>query len=494
MLILETKKLRKTFDGIIACSGIDFELEKGEIHTIIGENGAGKSTFVRMIVGDHKPDSGEIWYEGQHVVFESPKMVKDMGISIIYQEFSLINTLSVAENIFLGHPIQKSGSKTIDWEKMNDEAIKLMDRIGLKVSPKTIVRNLSVAEQQMVEICKALSTDAKLLIMDEPTAALNMDEKERLFELIRNLASENVTVLYISHYLEEVMKLSDRISVFRDGARIKTLEKEATNISELVQLMVGKELRQVYPSQKSEIGAELLRVDKVNAGKLKDISFSVNAGEIVGLYGLLGAGQLEICNMLFGDYPIDSGSIYVKGKEVSIKKPTDGLKHKIGLVPYDRKNEGLLMEMSVGVNATLSGAYDRYKFGIINHRQENALVDTYINDLRIRTIGHKQKVKTLSGGNQQKVVIARSIDSKAEVLILCDPTRGVDIGAKTEIYKLLDELSNQGKAVIMMSSDLPELTGVTDRIIVLNGGKISGELKSEGISQVALLKLVNGEQ
>ena len=493
MYKLEAKSLCKSFGGVHAVEDVNFQLLPGEIHSIIGENGAGKSTFVRMIAGDHTPDSGELYFNGKLLKTFSPGEMEKLGIRIIYQEFNLVGSMSVAENIFLGKPVKGRRGKLVNWKGMNQQASELLSRMGFTFSPETPVSRLTVAEQQIVEILKALSQKAELLIMDEPTAALNDEEKKKLFEFIRQLAGEGVTILYISHHLEEIVDLSDRITVFRDGHSIRTVQRGELTIPNLVNLMVGRELGQMYPKEEIVPGAELLRVENVSSAKLKNISFSLHAGEILGVYGLLGAGQLEVCTSLFGDHKLTGGSVTVKGRPVTIRKPLDGKRAGIGVVPLDRKNEALFMNMNVGCNMTVSGTPARAKHGVIDSRLEHRIVQEHIQNLNIRTTGYDQMVKNLSGGNQQKVVIARWIDAGSDILVLCDPTRGVDVGAKVEIYKLLGEMCRQGKAVLIMSSDLPEIMGITDRILVMRNGEIVSEVNTKLSSQAEVLNIANGE-
>ena len=490
---LETKEICKSFGGVNAVNHISFDLQPGEIHSIIGENGAGKSTFIRMIAGDHIPDSGEMYFNGDRITSFSPQEMERRGVRTIYQEFNLVGSLSIAENIFLGNPVKGKGGRFVDWKEMNRQASLLLDRMGFAYDPATSVSELTVAEQQIVEILKAMSRKADLLIMDEPTAALNDEEKRKLFTLIRQLAQEGVTILYISHYLEEVVALSDRITVFRDGQKICTVQKGEKTIPELVNLMIGRELGQMYPKEILPIGEELLRAEHLVSDTLQDVSFSLHKGEVLGVYGLLGAGQHQVCNSLFGDHRLAGGQIFMHGKSIEINNPQDGNKAGIGLVPIDRKNEALFMNMDVGNNLTISAAPARSRWGILNMHKEQQIVKDFISELNIKTTGFTQMVSNLSGGNQQKVVIARWLDADSEVLVLCDPTRGVDVGAKVEIYRMITECCRKGKAVFMMSSDLPELLGVTDRILLMRDGKIVAERKTSETTQQEVLNIVNGE-
>ena len=490
---LEARGICKSFGGVKAVDHISLDLRAGEIHSIIGENGAGKSTFIRMIAGDHVPDEGEMYFNGEKVDVFSPQEMERRGVRTIYQEFNLVGSLSIAENIFLGKPVKGKSGRFVDWKEMNRQASVLLDRMGFDFDPATPVGELTVAEHQIVEILKAMSRKADLLIMDEPTAALNDEEKRKLFALVRQLASEGVTILYISHYLEEVVDLSDRITVFRDGRKVCTAEKGERSIPELVNLMIGRELGQMYPKETVPIGEEILRAEDLCSDELKDVSFSLRRGEVLGVYGLLGAGQHQVCNSLFGDHKLTQGKIYVKGRQVQIRKPIDGSRAGIGLVPIDRKNEALFMNMDVGNNLTISGTPTRAKWGIINSRKEHQIVDDFIHSLNIKTTGYSQMVSNLSGGNQQKVVIARWLDANSDVLVLCDPTRGVDVGAKVEIYRMITACCREGKAVLMMSSDLPELLGVTDRVLLMREGRIVAEKNAGETNQEEVLNIVNGE-
>lgn len=493
MYKLETKRISKNFGGVIAVDEIDFQLEKGEIHSIIGENGAGKSTFVRMIAGDYKPDGGELFYDGNLVRTFTPKTMEDLGIRIIYQEFNLVNTLTVAENIFIGKPVKGKKGKFVSWKEMNKQADAMLKKMGFDINPTTTADRLSTAEQQVVEILKALSKRAEILIMDEPTAALNEEERNKLFGFIRQLASEGVTIIYISHHLEEVIDLSDRISVFRDGKRVTTVRRGDADIARLVSLMVGREINQMYPKTDTVIKDVILEAIDLNSPRLHNISFTLRRGEMVGVYGLLGAGQLKLCSAFFGDHKLTSGNIMIKSSPISIRNPIDGKRACVGFVPLDRKSEALFMNLDVGTNLTMCGTPQRARGGLINFKREHEVVKKHIRDLNIKTTGYTQMVKNLSGGNQQKVVIARWIDAGSEVLVLCDPTRGVDVGAKVEIYKLLGDMCAQGKAVLIMSSDLPELMGITDRILVMRDGRIAAELRTQDIDQIEILRIVNGD-
>ncbi|MGI6579866.1 MAG: sugar ABC transporter ATP-binding protein [Saccharofermentanales bacterium] len=489
MNIIEARKICKSFGGISAVSDVDFKLRKGEIHSIIGENGAGKSTFIKMISGDHMADSGTITFEGRQVKLTRPEDATSLGIRTIYQEFNLIPTMSVAENIFLGDlPVK---NKVVSWPEMYQKAHDLLARLGLDIDSRINVSELTVAEQQMVEICKALSKDMKVLILDEPTAALNENESQKLFTLIRTLSSQGVSIIYISHYLNEIMDISERISVFRDGRKVTTVNKEDTKVSDLVTYIVGHEMGHQYKERQIELGETILDVNSITNNYLTDVSFQVKSKEIVGLYGLLGAGQLEICRTLFGDLPIRSGEVKINNKPVSISSPIDAMKNGIGLVPSDRKNEGLMMNMSVGVNSTFSGTYLRSKKGIIDFSKEREIFEKLKQDVRIKTTGYNQNITDLSGGNQQKTLISRWMDYDSSVLILADPTRGVDIGAKSEIYDLLYDFCNLGKAVLFMSSDLPEVLGVADRLILFSDGRILTECSCNEVSQADVLNMLN---
>lgn len=491
--ILEMKNISKAFYGVQALNNVDFSVLRGETHILLGENGAGKSTLVKILSGAYHKDAGEIFFDGEQIEISTPLDAQRKGISIIYQEFNLIPGLSVAENIFLGREPVK-GNKLINWRVLNEDAKAILDKLHADVSPTALVATLSVAEQQFVEIAKALSFGAKLIIMDEPSATLTPAEIDRLFAVIRDLKRAGVSIIYISHHLDEIFEIGDRVTVLRDGELVATDDIKNVTKDMIIRWMVGRDLTNTYPPRTTTPGEVVLEVQNLSRrGELHDISFHLRRGEILGIAGLVGSGRTELVRALYGADPIDRGEIKLHGRTLAIKTPKESIKNGIGFLPEDRKQEGLVLEQSVKNNVTLANLVKVVKNGIISGSAEKAAVDEYVRNLGIRTVNQQVLIKNLSGGNQQKVVLAKWLFTDSDILIFDEPTRGIDVGAKYEIYQLMNRLTEQGKSVIMVSSELPEIIGMSDRVLVLHNGRITGEYTRDQFDQELIMKNAAGE-
>ncbi len=489
------KGIYKSFPGVKALQNVDLELEKGDILALLGENGAGKSTLIKILSGAYHADQGEIFFEGKKVSISDPRDSIRMGVNVIYQELNSADHLTIAENIFMGNLPYKAGGKLVDYQKLKENTAVLLARVGLnRYDPFTPVSSLSIAEKQMVEIAKALSKKMKILVMDEPTAALNAEEIIILFSLIKQLAEEGTAIIYISHRLDEVFEISNKVQVMRDGKSIQSLRTVETCKRELIALMVGREITEMYPSRDGRcIGETVLEVNKLSSEYVQDISFHVRSGEIVGLFGLMGAGRTETVEMIFGARKRKSGTIKICGQVADIRSPKDAKKYGIGYVPSDRKGSGLFLLHSVGVNISANVIQKICsRIRLLNFKKESRLVSQWIERLGIKTPGKETPVDSLSGGNQQKVVVAKWLAAEPKVLILNEPTRGVDVGAKSELYNLINDLSRQGIAFIMVSSELPEVIAMSDRIVVLHEGRLKGELQRCEFTQEKLLETAIG--
>ena len=487
-VLLEMQGIRKSFYGNEVLHSVDLTLEAGTVLALMGENGAGKSTMMNILVGIHKRDGGTIKIDGQEVNIESPHDAQKLGIAMIHQELSSVVEMSVAENIFLGREPVKNGF--IDYRKMYKDTEELLNNLHIDLNPKTKMGKLRVADQQLVEIAKAVSQNARILIMDEPTSSITDREVENLYGIIRDLKMRKTGIIYISHKMEEVYTITDQITVLRDGASIATWNtKEATN-DMVVKAMVGRELTEQYPKRNVEIGDTLLELkDFTQEGAFENISFKLHRGEILGLVGLVGAGRTETMQALFGITKPDSGEVYLKGQKVEFKKPVDAIRSGIAYVTEDRKGEGLVLPMSIAHNITLPSMKELSRKIFIKQKEEKDKVNKEIEDLKVKTTSPNLAVKNLSGGNQQKVVLAKWMLKNPDVIIFDEPTRGIDVGAKAEIYKLMNEFVAQGKAIIMISSEMPEAMGMSDRILVLSNHKMSGELSKNEFNQKSLMKL-----
>jgi ribose transport system ATP-binding protein len=490
---IEMKGIKKSFHQHVVLDGVDFEVRSGEVHALMGENGAGKSTLMKILTGIYERDSGTIMVNGKEVHYRHPKEAEQDGISVIHQELNIIPTLTVAENIFLGREQTLGRTGIVRTKAMEEQAQTYLQRLGIEISPNEMAGNLSVGKQQIVEIARALSTNAKCLIMDEPTAALTDREIQTLFDVIRTLKQQGVAIVYISHRMEEIFTICDRISVLRDGQFIGTKNIPETNFDEIVHMMVGRQIGERFPKREKQIGEERLRVEGLTQkGTFENVSFSVRAGEILGVAGLMGAGRTEIMEAIFGARKVHEGAIYIDNKPVNIKSPRQAIGHGIAFITEDRKSKGLVLNMSVRENLTLPKSEQLANAGVIQAKKEKGLVQSLIARLKIKTASPELEVKALSGGNQQKVVFGKWLAMEPRILILDEPTRGVDVGAKKEIYEIMNELTAQGVAIIMVSSELPEVLGMSDRIMVVHEGKVTAILDNKNVDQETIMRAATG--
>jgi ribose transport system ATP-binding protein len=489
--ILEMTGIRKEFPGVLALDDVSLYVEPGEVHILLGENGAGKSTLVKILAGAYERDQGEVIIEGRSLDKITPRVAQENGVSIIYQELNLVGPMTVAENIFLGREPMKNGR--IYWKRLFSDTAEILSSLNLSLDPRAVVRELGVAEQQMVEIAKAFSQHAKIIVMDEPTAVLTESEIDNLFEIVCNLKKDGISIVYISHRLEEFKRIGDRITVMRDGKTITTVSAKDTAIPELIRLLVGRELKDQYPSIDKNIGDVVLEVKGLNQGKtLRDVNLEVRAGEILGIAGLVGSGRTEMARAIFGADPIDSGEIYINGRKVNINSPKKAIDSGLGFVTEDRKLLGLILPLSVAHNMTLANLGDYVHYGKIKLGNERKAALDYVNRMGVKTPSVDQKTVNLSGGNQQKVVLAKWMLSHSKVFIFDEPTRGIDVGAKAEVYGLMNELVREGAAIIMISSELPEILGMSDRVKVMCRGEFLGELPIEDATQEKILYFAAG--
>jgi len=490
---LEMRNISKQYPGVRALDDVSLSVEVGEIHALLGENGAGKSTMMKILAGAQSKDGGEILLNGVPVHIDSPQKAMSLGISIIYQEFNLVPYLSAGENIYLGREPRAAIPGFVDFKKLYADAQVVLDKLGVKIDARAPVNTLSVAGQQMVEIAKATSKKSKIIVMDEPSATLTDHELRALFRLMLQLKSEGVSIVYISHRLEEIVEVCDRATIMRDGHHVATRDVKDLSREEIIKLMVGRELKDAIPKVAAEQGEIALEVKHLTRkGVLHDISFTVRKGEVLGIAGLVGAGRTETARVIFGADPMDSGSIEIFGQPVRIKSPQDAIKHGIGLVTEDRKQQGLVLGMVVRENTTLANLDFLSSLGFIKRGEERSIAEKYKTDLAIKTPTIEQTVHNLSGGNQQKVVLAKWLFTGSKILIFDEPTRGIDVGAKAEIYKLMNELAKNGVAIIMISSELPEVLGMSDRIIVMHEGRLTGELSRADATQEKIMHLATG--
>jgi ribose transport system ATP-binding protein len=492
LTILEMRQIRKTFPGAVALDGVDFELRKGEVHVLVGENGAGKSTLIKILSGAYHKSGGQIFLNGQELDIRNPRHAQELGIASIYQELTLVPQLSAAENIFLGREHTLSPG-IIDNRRVFKAAQNLLGDLGLDISVRARIKDLGVAQQQMVEVAKALSLDATILIMDEPTSALTEPEIKTLFALIRRLKEKGVSIVYISHRLEELFEIGDRVTVLRDGKYVGTREVAGVTRSELVRMMVNREVTEHFPKQKTQKRDEILRVEGLTRkGVLKNISFSVYSGEVLGIAGLMGSGRTELARAIFGADKLESGKVYIRGQLRHIRSPRGAIRQGIGLLTEDRKAQGLVLSLSVKDNICLPNLDHFSKMGIVNPRKEDKGVEPVVQELRIKTPNLRQKAMYLSGGNQQKVVMCKWLLSKADILFFDEPTRGIDVGSKVEIYQWMNRLTAKGAAIVMISSELPEILGMSDRILVMYQGQIVNEFSREEATQEKILHYALG--
>jgi ribose transport system ATP-binding protein len=485
--VLALKNIKKQYPGVMALKGVSMDFRKGEVHAIVGENGAGKSTLIKIISGAETASSGEIIIDNSSHEGFSPKQAKTYGIEVIYQEFNLVESLSAAENIFLG---EKFGL-LVDFKIIEKKAAELFKKFEVNINPRAIVEKLTPAQMQIVEIAKAVSRQAKILIMDEPTAPLTAHEVEHLFKVIAELKAQNITILYISHRLEEIFEIADRVSILRDGEYICTKDIQETNKADLINLMVGRVINNVYDKKDLSTDVKTLEVQNLNGNGVTGISFFVKKGEILGIGGLVGSGRTELARLIFGADTMESGTIICGGRNIAISSPETAMRYGIGLIPEDRKKEGCFLDKNISWNISITSVKKLSHGSVVDKKQVTKLTEAYIKLLQIKTSSQAQLVMNLSGGNQQKVSLAKILAVNPGVIIFDEPTRGIDIGAREEIYALMNHLAEEGKSIIMISSDMEELLGMSDRIIVLCEGRISGELKKTEFSQNKVLELAS---
>ena len=486
--LLELRNISKSFPGVLALDNVSFSLRRGEIHAIMGENGAGKSTFIKVITGVHEADAGEIILEGRKVEFKNPRDAQKQSIAAIYQHGTAYPHLSITENIFVGHEQVKGFLKTIDWNSLHRRAEALLRELSCELDPRTTLGGLSVAEKQIVEIAKAISQDARILIMDEPTASLSRKECENLYHTTERLRDSGVSIIFISHRFEDMFRLADRVTVLRDGRYIGAWDVDKISEKELISAMVGREINQIYPAKDCEIGGEIFRAEGFSrTGYFSDVSFGVRKGEILGLFGLVGSGRTDVMQSIFGIHPADAGRIYLDGTEIKIKNPREAISAGIGLLPEDRQHQGLILQWEIYKNITISGLKEFTERSVMKPRTERVKAKTLGEKIALKAQTVFDKVSSLSGGNQQKVVICKLLNLDMKVLILDEPTKGVDVGAKSQIYEIMNDLAAQGYGIVMISSDMPEILGMCDRIIVMHEGRVTGEYKRGEANQETLL-------
>lgn len=489
---IEMKGIDKSFGTNQVLKSAGFLLEDGEVHALMGENGAGKSTLMKILTGVYTRDAGTVWVDGREVLYKNPQEAEKAGIVFIYQELNVLFDLTVEENLFMGKEITK-GFGICDKKAMRKQAQEIMDRMGVNIPVTAKMSDLSVGQQQMVEICKALMVDAKVLIMDEPTAALTQSETEVLFDVIKSLRKKGVSIVYISHRMEEIFELCDRITILRDGTYIDTKFIKDIDMDDIVQMMIGRTIGERFPSRDVKVGEEVFRAEGLTSGKLfKNVSFSVKAGEVLGVSGLMGAGRTEIMQAIFGNIPMESGKLFIEGKEVSIKNPRQAIAAGIGFITEDRKTEGLLLEKSIAENIEIANLKKISNKSVLSKEKQKEIVRKGIEEFRIKCFGPDHLCTNLSGGNQQKVVLAKWIYTDPKILILDEPTRGVDIGAKKEIYNVINDMAARGVAVIMVSSELPEVLGMSDRIMIVHEGRITGIVDAAEANQAKVMTLATG--
>lgn len=489
---IEMKGINKSFGTNQVLKNAGFLLKDGEVHALMGENGAGKSTLMKILTGVYTKDSGTVVVDGKEVDYHNPQEAEKAGIVFIYQELNVLFDLTVEENLFMGKEITK-GFGVCDKKAMRKKAKEILEKMGVDIRTNAVMSDLSVGQQQMIEICKALMVDAKVIIMDEPTAALTQSETEALFKVIKSMRQKGVSIVYISHRMEEIFELCDRITVLRDGAYIDTREIKDIDMNDIVKMMIGREIGERYPKREVAIGKEVLRVEGLTKEKVfHDVDFSVSAGEVLGVSGLMGAGRTEIMQAIFGNMSYESGKVYIEGKEVQIRNPQQAIKAGIGFITEDRKTEGLMLDKSIEENVALPNLGKISQNSVLSGSSEDKLVGKAIEEFHIKCFGPEHECNNLSGGNQQKVVLAKWIYTDPKILILDEPTRGVDIGAKKEIYSVINELAAKGVAIIMVSSELPEVLGMSDRIMVVREGEIRGIINSEEANQENVMTLATG--
>lgn len=483
------RNITKEYPGVKALNDVSISFEKGEVHALVGENGAGKSTFIKSITGAIRPTSGTIVFEGKEYPHLEPNQAIELGIAAVYQELVQFEAMSIADNIFMS---ERSAGVMLNDKERCKRAAELLKIFDCDLDPRTLIRDLSIANRQIIELAKATVKKAKVVIMDEPTAAITVAEQEKLYKLVHKLKEDGVTVIYISHRLEELFEICDRVSILRDGQYVKTVGIEETSKNELIAYMVGRELTSTYPEKKPCTGEVLLEAEDLSGNGVEHISFKLHRGEILGFAGLVGAGRTELMHVIYGAAKKTAGSLRIRGEEQRFASPNDGMKAGVGLIPEDRKFQGCFIDKAIDWNIAISDLSELSDGIVMNSRKEDALAEEYKKKLRIKTPNLKQKVSGLSGGNQQKVVIAKSLAANPDILIFDEPTRGIDVGARHEIYVLMNELAEQGKGILMVSSDMEELLGMSERIIVLHEGKQTGELTRSEFDQKKILSYASG--
>ncbi len=480
----------KRFPGVVALDGVDFDLRAGEVHVLLGENGAGKSTLMKVLSGAYRADAGEIAIDGRAVTIDAPRAAQALGIATIYQELSLVPQLSVADNILLGHEPARAG--WIDRRRLREDARRSLEEVGIDLDPGRRIDRLGLAEQQMVELAKALFRRARILVMDEPTSALTTREIERLFDVVRRVTAGGAGVVYISHRMQELSRIGDRVTVLRDGRHTGTFRLDEVPLDRLVCLMANRDVRDHFPRRRAPVGEELLRLEHVSAPKVDDVSLTVRRGEIVGVAGLLGAGRTELARIIAGAERPAAGRVFVKGREVSARSPREAIRAGIGFLPEDRKRHGLVLQLSVQANIGLPSLERWSRAGIVSQRAEHDEARRWVGELRIKTPDAAERVVRLSGGTQQKVVLARWLAAQADILVMDEPTRGVDVGAKVEIYEIMNGLTAAGAGILMISSELPEVLGMSDRIYVMCRGRIDTEIDACDATEQQVLQAALG--
>jgi ribose transport system ATP-binding protein len=487
--LIEMRDITKTFPGVVALDNVVFQCIPGEVHAVVGENGAGKSTLMKLLAGVYQPDRGEIIIEGEKVRFANPHEAQEKGVSIIYQELNLLPDMSVAENVFLGREsIRRFG--LLNDREQDEKARDVLQRLGVDIDPRSQLGRLSVPQQQMVEIAKALSLNAQVVIMDEPSAALGGRDLDYLFDVIRALKQQGVAVIYISHRIAEVFEIADRVTVFKDGKVVGTYVVSEIDRATLVRMMIGRSFSETFPPRGESAGEEVLRIEGLEVdGQLSVDELVVRQGEIVGISGLVGSGRTELAQVIFGTRRIGQGTIKINGEKVTLRNPRDAMRNKIGYLTEDRNAEGLVLGQTVTQNAALPSLDFRQRWSVIDRRSEEEIVKATTDDLRLQATSLRADVENLSGGNRQKVVLAKWLISGPELLIFDEPTRGIDVGAKAEIWGLMRELANQGKALLMISSELPEIVGMSDRVYIMHRGKVVGEVEGEKATEEEVMML-----
>lgn len=486
--VLSLKNISKLYPGVVALNDFSVDFCEGEIHALVGENGAGKSTLIKIIAGATQPEAGKICFGDQEFAKMTPHTSRALGVEVIYQEYNLIESLSAAENICLG---ERYG-RFVDQKKMIQKAKEIFSKFNMNINPQALVKNLPSAQQQIIEIAKAVSKNARIIIMDEPTAPLSVSEVECLFNIVEQLKKQGVTIIYVSHRMEEIFRIADRVTVLRDGCYIATKNTKNTNRKELISLMVGRELIESFPKRKHELGDVTLEIKNLTGNGVQDISFSVRKGEILGISGLVGSGRTELIRVIYGAEPKEKGEVLVEGKVVNIKSPKDAIELGIGLIPEDRKHQGVFLEMDVKWNISFTNLRNISNGTVVNKKAELDTALKYEAILGIKTPNLNQRVKNLSGGNQQKVVIAKTLAANSSIIFFDEPTLGIDVGAKQEIYYLMNKLVASGKTIVMISSDMEELLGMSDKIVVLSEGNFAGVVQKDQFNQNHILDLASG--